>query len=102
MAEKKRFRTDALAFASNISSSVLLIYSNKFLMSGTVGYGFRFGEPNSHCTIRVVTLKAPTAFCLWQIISIRRQKVLQRGVTLYTFRRQEHLLQQRRSVHCTT
>jgi len=44
MAEKKRFRTDALAFSSNISSSVMLIYSNKFLMSGTIGYGFRFGE----------------------------------------------------------
>ncbi len=44
MMEKKRFRADALAFVSNISSSVLLIYSNKFLMSGTLGYGFRFGD----------------------------------------------------------
>ena len=36
--------TDAAALACNVGSSVLLIYSNKYLMSSTLGLGFTFGE----------------------------------------------------------
>ena len=38
---------DVGALASNVCSSVLLIYSNKYLMSRTVGLGFTFGDLNS-------------------------------------------------------
>ena len=41
---KEKELYDVIAWFGNVSSSVLLIYSNKVLMSGSVGYGFRFGK----------------------------------------------------------
>ena len=37
---------DLLAWAGNVSSSVLIIFVNKVLMN-TTGYGFQYGEPLS-------------------------------------------------------
>ena len=43
-AKRENVGQDVMAFFGNISSSVLLIYSNKVLMSSKNGYNFRFGE----------------------------------------------------------
>lgn len=45
---KNPFAGGATAFVANVSTSVLLIYSNKYLMSKTVGLGFSFGNPSRH------------------------------------------------------
>ena len=53
---EQRLVMDLLAWAGNVSSSVLIIFVNKVLMN-TTGYGFQYGEPLavplyiSRCTI---------------------------------------------------
>ena len=41
---------DLVAWAGNVSSSVLIIFVNKVLMN-TTGYGFQYGTPPVHCCI---------------------------------------------------
>ena len=42
--KKPQTLADVTALGSNIGSSVLLIYCNKYVMSSKVGFGFTFGE----------------------------------------------------------
>ena len=43
-AASKNTLIEVTALASNVGSSVLLIYSNKYLMSHKAGLGFSFGQ----------------------------------------------------------
>ena len=51
---------DLLAWAGNVSSSVLIIFVNKVLMNKT-GYGFQYGMPHalSHLYILRCMIHAP-------------------------------------------
>ena len=59
---EKKASADVAAWFGNVSSSVLLIYSNKILMSSAIGYGFRFGVFRlSYESCELVFIRAQTS-----------------------------------------
>ena len=49
-ADRKRQAYDGFAWFMNVSTSVLIVFTNKLLMDPKKGYGFQYGERVHHGT----------------------------------------------------
>lgn len=50
---KQKLAMDMLAWAGNVSSSVMIIFVNKVLMSAS-GYGFQYGGSSTHMDVGLI------------------------------------------------